>query len=223
MKLCSPFLLFLTLCGLSGAYAQTDAWKDVYKESAWKERDAWQKPSQLIAKLNLKPGSQVADIGCHEGYMTFKLSEAVGPGGKVFAVDVEQSKLDKLSEHLRARNVANVVPVKGDYDNPKLSPSSLDAVIILDTYHEIDDHDEILQHVKASLKPGGILVLCEPIAEERRTLTRAEQEKRHELGMTFALEDLAKAGLTVLEKSDPFIDRVKVKGDKMWIIVAVNR
>jgi SAM-dependent methyltransferase len=80
--------------------------------------------------------------------------------------------------------------VKGDYDNPKLPANSLDAAIILDTYHEMDDHNEILQHIKTSLKNGGRLILCEPIAEARKKLTRVEQEKRHEIGMNFALEDL---------------------------------
>jgi hypothetical protein len=66
------------------------------------------------------------------------------------------------------------------------------------------------------------LVICEPIAESRRKLARADQDKKHEFGMSFALEDLAKAGFTIHEKTDPFVDRTKVKGDKMWIIVAVK-
>jgi SAM-dependent methyltransferase len=110
--------------------------------------------------------------------------------------------------------------VKGDYDNPKLPARSLDAVIILDTYHEMDDHDEILLHIKASLKPGGRLVICEPIADERKNLSRSEQERKHELAMKFALEDLEKAGFQIINKQENFADRTAVKGDRMWIIVA---
>jgi hypothetical protein len=62
--------------------------------------------------------------------------------------------------------------------------------------------------------------LCEPIAAERRKLSRAEQEKKHELGMKFALADLQKAGFKVAFQKDPFIDRKKEKGDEMWVIVA---
>jgi len=197
-----------------------DQWKDVYKEAAWAERDTWQQPQELIKQLNIGKGSQVADIGCHEGYMTFKLAKEVSENGKVFAVDVNQSKLDKLKEHIDQRKVNNITLVKGDYGNPKLPLNTLDAVIILDTYHEMDNHDQILQHIKAALKPGGRLVLCEPIAEERKKLTRSEQEKKHELGMSFALADLGKAGFKILTKQDPFADREKIKGDKMWLIVA---
>jgi tRNA A58 N-methylase Trm61 len=200
-----------------------DPWKNVYTESAWTERDKWQKADEIIRYLNLKEGSKVADVGSHEGYMTVKLSAVVKSTGRVYAVDVEQSKLDKLKNHLSARKITNVEAIKGDYDNPKLPVNSLDAVIILDTYHEMDDHDKILQHIKVALKPGGRLILCEPIAEERRKSTRADQERKHELGMNFAVEDVLKAGLIIQKQQDPFVDRSKEKGDKMWLMVAVKK
>jgi ubiquinone/menaquinone biosynthesis C-methylase UbiE len=197
-----------------------EAWKDVYKESAWAERDSWQKPQEIVRLMNIKSGSTVADVGCHEGYMTVKLSKAVGTNGKVYAVDVQQHKLDRLKNHLAERKLANVSLIKGDYDNPRLPSGMFDAVIILDTYHEMDDHDEILQHIKAALKPGGRLVICEPIADERKNLSRSEQERKHELSINFALEDLSKAGFKVISKNENFADRTAVKGDRMWVVVA---
>lgn len=214
----SRVLLFFILLA-HYAHAQ-NPYTDVYKESAWAERDKWQKPQEIIRLMNIKAGSVVADVGCHEGYMTVKLATVVGGSGKVYAVDVEQYKLDRLKNHLEARKITNVSLVKGDYDNPQLPARSLDAVIILDTYHEMDDHDEILQHIKASLKPDGRLVICEPIADERRDLSRAEQERKHELAMKFALEDLAKAGFQIVSKQENFVDRTAVKGDRMWIVAA---
>ena len=207
--------------GFSVPLAAQDTWKDVYKESAWADRDRWQKADELIRQLSLKPESHVADVGCHEGYMTLKLATVVKMG-KVFAVDVEQPKLDRLQAILTKRSVQNVTTIKGDYDNPKLPENSLDAVIILDTYHEMDDHDQILQHIKLALKPGGRLVLCEAIAESRRDATRQEQERKHELAMNFAVTDLKKAGFTILKQQDPFVDRTAEKGDKMWLLVALK-
>jgi len=183
----------------------------------------WQKADAIQRQLNLKPGSHVADIGCHEGYMSVKLSKSVGATGVVYAVDLEQSKLDKLKTNVDARHLTNVVAVKGSADDPHLPAGGLDAVLILDTYHEMKDHDKILAHIKSSLKPGGRLVLCEPIAEDRRNSERADQEKRHELGLAFALGDLKKAGFQVLFQKDPFVDREIIKGDKMWIVVATPR
>jgi ubiquinone/menaquinone biosynthesis C-methylase UbiE len=198
-----------------------DQWKNIYSSNAWQERDRWQRAYELIKLLDISQSAHVADIGCHEGYMTFKLSREVGTYGKVYAVDVDQSKLDKLSRSVSEQKIANIEIIKGDYDDPKLPARKLDAVIILDTYHEMDDHDIILQHIKSSLKPGGRLLLCEPIADERRKLKRDEQEGKHELAMQYALEDLEKAGFTVTYKKDPFVDRTKEKGDKMWVIVCV--
>jgi len=211
----------LTLISLT--VAGQDPWKNIYRESAWAERDTWQRADDIIKLLKIKDGSQVADIGCHEGYMTVKLSREVNVKGKVYAVDVDQSKLDLLRKHLAERKIENVNLIKGDYDNPKLPANSLDAAVILDTYHEMDDHDKILEHIKTSLKYGGRLILCEPIAEARKKLTRAEQERKHELAMNFALEDLKKAGFEIIVQKDPFVDRSKVKGDMMWIIVAQKK
>jgi len=216
MKNCFRYLLIV----LSISSFGQDQWKNVYTESAWAERDKWQRANEIIKQLNLTSGSTVADVGCHEGYMSVKLSAVVGKNGSVLAVDISQSKLEKLSNHLKERKIANVQVVKGEYDNPKLPPASLDAVIILDAYHEMDDHDKILQHIRTALKPGGRLVLCEPIAEERRKLSREDQERKHELGMNFASADLLKAGFVIIMKQDPFVDRSKEKGDKMWLLVA---
>lgn len=210
---------FLLILFLLFVYGQ-DPWKNVYSEKAWAERDTWQKSQEIIRNLNLKAGSNVADIGCHEGYMTIKLSAVVGLKGKVFAVDIDQPKLDKLLVHLTQRKINNVTLVKGEEDDPKLPVNSLDAVVILDTYHEMDDHDEILQHIKSALKPGGRLVICEPIADERKDKPRATQEDRHELGMQYALADLTKAGFKILLKNENFVDRTKIKGDRMWLVTA---
>jgi ubiquinone/menaquinone biosynthesis C-methylase UbiE len=203
------------MTAIASVEAQTDSYKNVYTEAEWEARDKWQRAGEIIDRMKIDNGSAVADIGCHEGYMSFKLAKIAKA---VYAVDVDQWKLDKINKH----KPSNITTIKGDYDNPKLPDNSLDAVIILDTYHEMKDHDKILRHILAALKKGGRLVICEPIADSRRKLERAEQEKRHELGMKYALDDLSNAGFTVLEKTDPFVDREKIKGDKMWIIVAIK-
>jgi ubiquinone/menaquinone biosynthesis C-methylase UbiE len=215
MKWCIFFLMVA-----STTVGAQDTWKDVYSESAWKDRDRWQKADELIRSLGLITGSQVADVGCHEGYMTVKLSGMVGSSGRVYAVDIEQQKLDRLKVILETRAIKNVIPTKGEYDNPMLPMNALDAVLILDTYHEMDQRDQMLRHIREALKAGGRLVICEAIADSRRESPREDQERRHELGMKYAVEDLEKAGFTIVRRQDPLVDRTKEKGDKMWIIVA---
>ncbi len=214
MKYCLFLLMSLFASDLVGQ----DPWKDIYRESAWEQRDAWQRSSEIISKLKLKSGSHVADIGCHEGYFTIKLSSVV-KSGKVYAVDISSSKVEKLKQHLEKRKISNVDVILGKEDNPGLPANTLDAVIIVDTYHEMDHHDAVLQHILTALKPGGRLLICEPISDDRKGLPRADQEKKHELGMNFALSDLKKAGYKITFQQDGFVGRVKEKGDKMWLIV----
>jgi ubiquinone/menaquinone biosynthesis C-methylase UbiE len=212
-------LLLLFASFLSIAVDAQDPWKDVYRESAWEQRDTWQRPDEIIKRLGIKVGSNVADIGSHEGYFTMKLAKKVGKEGKVYAVDISKDKVEKLKKHLDERNIQNVTAIIGDENDPKLPANSLDAVLIVDTYHEMDAHQEILRHVKDALKPKGRLVLCEPIAEERKESPRAEQERKHELAMNYAVEDLKAMGFKITFQQEGFINRLKEKGDKMWIIV----
>lgn len=212
------FLAFYLFLYYFGASAQ-DPWKDIYRESAWEQRDSWQRAEEIIKKLNIKGGSKVADIGSHEGYFTMKLSKEVGETGKVYAVDISRDKIEKLKKHLTERNLHNVEAILGEEDNPNLAVNSLDAILIVDTYHEMEDHQQILGHLKGALKLQGRLLLCEPISEERKQSTRAEQERKHELGMRYALDDLKQAGFKIIFQQESFVDRLKEKGDKMWLIV----
>ncbi len=192
-----------------------------YRATDWADRDHWQNTEAILKSLDLSPGMAVADIGCHEGYLTMKLSPLVGDRGKVMAVDVEQYKLNKLARRLKQQNIVNVKTILGDYDDPKLPLNSLDAVVILDAYHEMDDYHKILKHVYRALKPGGRLVMVEPIAKSRLQWTRKEQVGKHEIAMRYVLTDLKKAGFAIRSKKDPFIHRPS-KNDRMWIAVAVK-
>lgn len=196
-----------------------DAWKDVYRESAWEQRDTWQRAEDIIKKLDIKPGSSVADVGSHEGYFTVKLAKVVGNEGRVYAVDISRDKIEKLKKHLAERKINNVTAIVGAENDPRLPNATLDAVLIVDTYHEMDDHEEILFAIKNALKPNGKLVVCEPISDERKNLSRTEQERKHELGMDFAVGDMKQAGFKIVFQQESFVDRLKEKGDKMWLIV----
>jgi ubiquinone/menaquinone biosynthesis C-methylase UbiE len=194
-------------------------WKDVYTENAWAERDTWQKPDAIIALLGLTNQSSVADIGSHEGYFTMKLAAAV-PEGQVYSVDISERKLEKLKEISARRGFGNVRAILAAPDDPKLPSHAVDAVLIVDTYHEIKDHEAFLANLKRELKPGATIVICEPIADERKGKSRETQFRKHELESRYVLADLRKAGFTVLRHEEKFIDRTVQKGDTMWIIVA---
>jgi ubiquinone/menaquinone biosynthesis C-methylase UbiE len=213
------FLALFLVCHMSIPLTAQDPWKDVYRESAWEQRDTWQRADEIIQKLNIKGGSNVADIGSHEGYFTMKLAKVVGDAGKIYAVDVNKDKIEKLKKHLKQRNISNVTTILGEENNPHLPALSLDAVLIVDTYHEMDAHQEILQHIKSALKSKGRLLICEPIADDRKESSRTDQERKHELGMNYVLDDLKEKGFKIIFQQEGFVNRLKEKGDKMWVIV----
>ena len=75
-------MTLLLICFALNGLSQ-DPWKNIYSPQAWAERDTWQRSDELIRLLNVKDGDKVADVGCHEGYMTFKMAHEVGQDGAV--------------------------------------------------------------------------------------------------------------------------------------------
>lgn len=194
--------------------------QNIYTQDTWAARDKWQKVPEILEAIGLQEGQTIADIGSHQGYMTFKFSDKVGNSGKVYAVDVSRNQLRVLNELIENRKVGNIETILGNYDDPKLPAASLDVAFIMDAYHEMDDYEDILRHVKKALKPGGKLVIMEPIGDDRRGWSRNRQEGKHEIDMKYVIDDLEEAGFKVLRQEDPFIDRTRKKHDKMWLLIS---
>ena len=98
--------------------------------------------------------------------MSLRLAKIVGPQGKVYAVDVQPGMLQLLEKNADKAKVANVVPVLGAYDDPKLPAGELDLIIMVDVYHEFSQPQRMLQRMHEALKPGGRLALFEYRAED---------------------------------------------------------
>ena len=140
------------------------------------ERDQEEDPDRAIDVLKLQKGATVADIGAGSGYMTEKLSKKVGPMGKVYATDIQQGMIDLLNKRIARRKLANVTPVLSTQDDPRLPMEAIDLVIMVDVYHELSQPQLMLRHIKASLKPGGRLVLVEYRKEDPNVPIRPEHK-----------------------------------------------
>jgi putative heme-binding domain-containing protein len=124
-------------------------------------RDAEEHPDTLINALEIPAGATVADLGSGTGYFTWRIARAVGPSGKVFAVDVQQEMLDRTAETIRKHQLSNVELVLGDEASPRLPRGALDLVFIAHAYHEFSSPEAIIRAVNQSLKHGGRLVVVE--------------------------------------------------------------
>jgi precorrin-6B methylase 2 len=152
-------------------------------------RESWQRVTDLFSAAHVGVGAHVADVGAGDGFLTVRLSSAVGPGGRVYAVDIDEKVLNGLRRRLDDADVANVDVVVGGEDDPHLPADSLDAAFIVNAYHEMPGGVAVLQRVLSALKPGGRLVLCEPVPRTANQ-TRAAQMSDHVLDPLLILEDL---------------------------------
>lgn len=124
-------------------------------------RDGWQQPDRVVASLGLAPGARVADLGAGGGYFTWRLADAVGPQGQVFAVDVDDEMLAHLAEQSRERGDANVETVLGEYDDPLIPEGGVDWIFTCNTYHHIEERSAYFANARRYLRPGGRVAIVE--------------------------------------------------------------
>lgn len=120
------------------------------------DREAWQKPDHIMDALGIADGSIVADLGAGGGWFTLRLARRVGPNGIVYAEDVQPQMIEAINDRVRRENLSNVRTVLGTADDPRL-PQRVDAALIVDAYHEMQEPVTMLRNVAASLRPGGRL------------------------------------------------------------------
>lgn len=140
------------------------------------ERENEERPRRAVRLLHLKPGMTVADIGAGSGYYTELLSRAVGPSGKVFAVDIQPGMIRLIEERMRREKLDNVKPILGLAADPKLPDGSIDLALMVDVYHEFSDPQAMLRRVRSALRPGGRLVLLEFRKEDPAIPIRLEHK-----------------------------------------------
>jgi predicted methyltransferase len=157
-------------------------------------RDAWQKPDEVVKALALQPGQVACDVGAGPGYFTLRLATAVGPAGRVFAVDVEATLLGALLRRLEQGGVRNVTPVLSLPADPLLPAGACDLVLVVNTYHHFPDGPAYLARLAGALRPGGRIVNVDFQKRE----TGVGPPVAHRVAREAFLADAEAAGLAVV-------------------------
>ena len=138
--------------------------------SALASRDGWQRPHDVIRALELAPGARVADLGAGDGYFVPFLADAVGPDGRVFAVEVDVDALTALEERIARQGLERVQVVEASYEDSKLAEASVDLVLLVNTFHHIENRPAYFRRLKSALAPGARIAIIDPDEELRGVL-----------------------------------------------------
>ena len=160
------------------------------------ERDREERPDEVVAAMKLQSDDVVVDLGAGSGYFTFRIAAKV-PNGKVLAVDIQPEMLAFLEQKRDENGMTNVETVLGSIDNPNLSPG-VDAVLMVDAYHELSHPREIMQAVVEALVPGGRVFLVEYRGEDPSVPIKP----LHKMTETQARKEMTAAGLEWVETLD---------------------
>jgi arsenite methyltransferase len=125
------------------------------------QRDAEQKPDEVIAALGLKQGEVLADIGAGSGYFSFRFARKVGDSGRIYAVDINPDMIVYMNRHIRDSKLKNVVTVLSAPDDPLLMDDSINRFFICNTWHHIENRPSYIARMKKMLKPGGQIIVVD--------------------------------------------------------------
>ncbi len=162
------------------------------KEFNSSERDAWQKPQEVLEALKIGNAATVADIGAGTGYFAMRIAR-LAPQGRVYAVDVEPDMTRYLAERAKREGLTNVIPVLAQGDNAGL-PKPVDLALVVDTFHHIGNRVAYFTRLKASLKDDGRLAIVDFKADSPNG-----PPPQFRIPPEQAIEELMAAGYTLVE------------------------
>ena len=174
------------------SFAGAQEWAKVFDDP---ERDAWQKPHEVIEALRLKPDAVVADIGAGTGYFAMRLAH-MQPQGRIYGADTEPDMVKYLAERAQREGLKNVTAVHATPDDPRL-PEKADLILLVDVFHHVGERVRYFRELQRALKAGGRIVIIDfrmnsPIGPPVRARIAPEQVKA----------ELALAGYALVQDHD---------------------
>lgn len=144
-----------------------------------------QKPELIAERMHLKPGMTVVEIGPGKGSYTKAVAEKVQPNGKVFAIDIQESIINRLKKKIKKENIQNIIPKIDDANNLSFEDESVDRIFAIACLPEIPDPIRVLREFKRILKSDGIISLSELFLDPDYPLRKTEKRWAKEAGLDF--------------------------------------
>lgn len=189
--------LFCVAIAAGAVYRQGKAKDQYIAHLEDPDRAAWQKPDEVVAALGLKGGETVVDLGAGTGYFSVVLSKAVGPTGKVYALDVDDELLAYLRARLEKEKIGNIIARRVPADDPQLAAQSVDVVFLCNVYHHLSGRGDYLKKLAAALKPGGRIAIVD---YHKRADVTAGAPLEDRIAQERVIEELRDAGFTLAQE-----------------------
>ena len=165
------------------------------------ERDAYQKPDEVVAALSLEPGMVVADIGAGSGYFTRRLASQVGTQGKVYAVDVEEKMLHYNRQILEGLGLADqTMFILASQEDPQLPSGQIDLVFVCDAYHHLTNHSAYFTKVREALTARSRVAIIDFYHDERSG--QLNFPKDHLVPREQVIQDMKQAGYRLVREHE---------------------
>ena len=181
------------------------SFEDLISDFESADRVIWQKPDMIIKLLGNLESKVIADLGAGSGYFSFRL---VNRAKRVIAIDVDPNMLSWMDsiavEKLTEREQQKFETRLADYDDSKLKQSEVDAILIVNTYHQIQGRIEYFQRLLSSLKPGGSLLIID--YKKKKLPQHIGPPSELKIALSEVEEELAKAGYEDIVTDDRSLD-----------------
>lgn len=164
---------------------------------------------KVMDALAIAPGKSVADIGAGSGWFTVRAAKRIGDGGVVYAVDINSNAVEYIDDRAKKEHLTNVKTIFSKPDDPRLPANSVDAVLMLKTYHEVSEPVALLRNLKPALRSGARVGIID----------RDGSGTDHGVHKQTVLREADQAGYRLIEEHDDL-----VKGDEMdyFLILGVK-
>ena len=156
------------------------------------KRDERLQPDRIMDILRIKDASRVADIGAGSGWFTVRAARRVGSSGLVYAEDINRDYLDYVEKRSQRESLPNIRTILGKEDDPLLPEKSIDAVLLLKTYHEVAQPIRLLKHVRESMRAGALLGIID----------RNGKAEDHGIDKDIVIEEVGRAGFVLVNQYD---------------------
>jgi predicted methyltransferase len=133
-------------------------WESIFERPG---REVYDQRYRILEAAGVKPGLRVADIGAGSGLFSSLFAHAVGPQGRVYAVEVSPGFVAALEERARSEGLGNLGPILSTQRDTGLDPGSIDLAFVCDTYHHFEEPKAMLESIHRALDPGGVLILID--------------------------------------------------------------